>query len=29
MAAMAVFDPIAPGGLCIGLDACNPRGTVK
>jgi anti-sigma factor RsiW len=28
IAAMAVFDPVAPGGLCIGLDACYaPRGT--
>lgn len=27
IAAMAVFDPVAPGGLCIGLDACYaPRG---
>lgn len=25
--AMAVFDPVAPGGLCIGHDACYaPRG---
>ncbi|MFP5397567.1 MAG: anti-sigma factor family protein [Gammaproteobacteria bacterium] len=26
MAAMAVFDPIAPGGLCIGLDTCHGHG---
>ena len=27
MAAMAVFDPVAPGGLCIGSEACYaPRG---
>ena len=26
MAAMAVFDPIAPGGLCIGVDACTRQG---
>lgn len=24
--AMTVFDPIAPGGLCIGLDACTGQG---
>lgn len=27
IAAMAVFDPVAPGGLCIGSEACYaPRG---
>lgn len=26
VAAMAVFDPIAPGGVCIGLDACYRSG---
>jgi len=27
VAAMAVFEPVAPGGLCIGFDACYaPRG---
>ncbi len=26
MAAMSVFDPIPPGGLCPGLDACYARG---
>lgn len=29
IAAMAVFDPVAPGGLCIGLDACYGRGAAK
>jgi anti-sigma factor RsiW len=29
VAAMAVFDPVAPGGLCIGLEACYARGAVK
>lgn len=29
MAAMAVFDPIAPGGLCIGLEACNGNGATR
>jgi anti-sigma factor RsiW len=23
--AMALFDPIPPGGLCIGLDSCYPK----
>lgn len=26
VSAMAVFDPIAPGGVCIGLDACYGDG---
>jgi len=29
VAAMAVFDPVAPGGLCIGLEACYARGAVR
>lgn len=29
MAAMSVFDPIPPGGLCPGLDACYARGAAK
>lgn len=29
MAAMSVFDPIPPGGLCPGLDACYARGADK
>lgn len=24
--AMAVFDPIPPGGICVGLQSCYPRG---
>jgi len=27
IAAMAVFDPIAPGGVCIGFDACYRKGS--
>ncbi len=23
--AMALFDPIPPGGLCVGLDSCYPK----
>jgi anti-sigma factor RsiW len=29
IAAMAVFDPIAPGGVCIGFDACYRQGGAK
>ena len=29
VAAMAVFDPVAPGGLCIGLEVCYARGAVR
>lgn len=30
IAVMSVFDPVAPGGLCIGLDACYaPRGATR
>jgi len=29
IAAMAVFDPIAPGGVCIGLDACYRKRGVE
>jgi anti-sigma factor RsiW len=29
MAAMSVFDPIPPGGLCPGLHACYARGADK
>jgi len=25
-AAMAMFDPVAPGGLCVGLPSCYPLG---
>lgn len=29
VAAMAVFDAIAPGGVCIGLEACYRSGSVE
>ena len=29
IAAMAVFDPIAPGGVCIGLEACYRMGSAE
>lgn len=29
IAAMAVFDPIAPGGVCIGFEACYRMGSAE